>query len=98
MIAARSPASSALSCRSSTSSVVDIFVLLPSPVSATPCHRRGYRAETDETSREYGMGSGKVFPAARAKSLLNPARRLVQSPSRTVAAIGLRHGARVLEL
>jgi ubiquinone/menaquinone biosynthesis C-methylase UbiE len=44
------------------------------------------------------MRGGKVFPAAQAKSLLHPARRLVQSASRTVAAIGLPPGARVLEL
>ncbi len=52
----------------------------------------------DAPARDYGMDRGKVFPAAHAKSLLNPARRLVQSPRRTVAAIGLRPGDRVLEL
>jgi ubiquinone/menaquinone biosynthesis C-methylase UbiE len=39
-----------------------------------------------------------VFPADKAKSLLNPVRRLVQSPGRTVAAMGLTAGARVLEV
>jgi ubiquinone/menaquinone biosynthesis C-methylase UbiE len=39
--------------------------------------------------REVGMGRGKVFPAASAKSLLNPLRRLVQSAKRTVAAMEL---------
>src|SRR6478672_5502492 len=50
------------------------------------------------TSREYGLDRGKVFPAANAKSLLNPMRRLVQSPRRTVAGIGLAPDSRVLEL
>lgn len=45
-----------------------------------------------------GLNRGKVFPASHAQSLLNPARRLVQSPRRTVAAIGLRPRTRVLEL
>jgi ubiquinone/menaquinone biosynthesis C-methylase UbiE len=44
------------------------------------------------------MDRGKVFPAANARSLLNPARRLVQSARRTVAAIGLSPEAHVLEL
>src|SRR4051812_38245029 len=48
--------------------------------------------------REYGMGAGQVFPADEARSLLNPLRRLVQSPRRTVAAIGLRSTDRVLEV
>src|SRR4051794_290363 len=47
---------------------------------------------------EYGLERGKVFPAANAKSLLNPMRRLVQSPRRTVASIGLASDSRVLEL
>jgi len=49
-------------------------------------------------SREYGLDRGKVFPAANAKSLLNPLRRLVQSPRRTVASIGLNEHSHVLEL
>jgi len=48
--------------------------------------------------RTTGMGRGKVFPAAHARSLLNPARRLVQSPGRTVAGMRLAPGARVLEV
>jgi ubiquinone/menaquinone biosynthesis C-methylase UbiE len=44
------------------------------------------------------LDRGKVFPAAHARSLLNPARRLVQSPHRTVAAMRIPVGARVLEL
>ena len=44
------------------------------------------------------MGRGKVFPAEQAKSLLSPLRRLVQSPARTVAAIGLEASDRVLEV
>ena len=47
---------------------------------------------------EYGLGRGKVFPADKASSLLNPLRRLVQSPSRTVAAMNLATSARVLEV
>src|SRR5437588_1847221 len=48
--------------------------------------------------RQYGMGRGKVFPAAKAKSLVNPLRRLVQSPARTVAAMALPATARVVEI
>ncbi len=48
--------------------------------------------------REFGLDRGKVFPAAHARSLLNPARRLVQSPRRSVASIGLAPDARILEL
>jgi ubiquinone/menaquinone biosynthesis C-methylase UbiE len=48
--------------------------------------------------RAFGLTRGKVFPADRAKSLLNPLRRLVQSPARTVAAMGLAADARVLEV
>jgi len=48
--------------------------------------------------RDLGLARGKVFPADRAQSLLNPARRLVQSPRRTVAAIGLSADDRVLEV
>jgi ubiquinone/menaquinone biosynthesis C-methylase UbiE len=51
-----------------------------------------------EGDRTFGMGGGKVFPADRARSLLNPARRLVQSARRTVGSIGLHPDARVLEL
>lgn len=44
------------------------------------------------------MGRGKVFPASRARSLVNPLRRLVQSSHRTVAALGLAADAKVLEV
>jgi ubiquinone/menaquinone biosynthesis C-methylase UbiE len=44
------------------------------------------------------MGRGKVFPASKATSLLNPARRLVQSPTRLAARLGVGPDARVLEL
>lgn len=44
------------------------------------------------------MGRGKVFPASSAKSLLNPLRRLVQSPRRTVAAMRLPRSERVVEV
>ena len=49
-------------------------------------------------ARDFGLGRGKVFPAEQAKSLLNPLRRLVQSPRRTVAAMGLSANAEVLEV
>ena len=47
---------------------------------------------------EFGVGRGKVFPASKARSLLNPARRLVQSPGRVVDALGVASDARVLEI
>ena len=47
---------------------------------------------------EYGLGRGKVFPADKASSLLNPLRRLVQSPARTVACMALAEDATVLEV
>ena len=46
----------------------------------------------------FGLERGKVFPAAHARSLLNPLRKLVQSPERTVAAIHIGPADRVLEL
>ena len=48
--------------------------------------------------RSFGMGRGKVFPAGRARSLVNPMRRLVQSPRRTIAAMELAGSERVLEV
>jgi ubiquinone/menaquinone biosynthesis C-methylase UbiE len=47
---------------------------------------------------EFGLERGKVFPAAKARSLLNPLRRLVQSPRRLVAALDVGPTACVLEL
>lgn len=44
------------------------------------------------------MARGKVFPAERARSLTNPLRRVVQSPKRTVAAMGVAADDRVLEV
>lgn len=44
------------------------------------------------------MGRGKVFPARDARSLVNPLRRLVQSPGRTVSAMGLLATDQVLEI
>jgi ubiquinone/menaquinone biosynthesis C-methylase UbiE len=52
----------------------------------------------DPEAPVFGLDRGKVFPAEHARSLLNPARRLVQSPRRTIAATGVRSDARVLEL
>lgn len=53
---------------------------------------------TPAAEPEFGLGRGQVFPAERAGSLLNPLRRLVQSPARTVAAMHLAPDAHVLEL
>ena len=53
---------------------------------------------TDTESRAMGMGRGKVYPAASAGALLNPLRRLVQSPVRTVRSMSLPAGASVLEI
>ena len=53
---------------------------------------------TPPEKHEFGLKRGKVFPVERAGSLVNPLRRLVQSPSRTVAAMGLVENAIVLEV
>jgi ubiquinone/menaquinone biosynthesis C-methylase UbiE len=47
---------------------------------------------------EFGTGKGKVFPHTKARSLLNPLRRLVQPSRGTVAALDLRGDETVLEL
>ena len=47
---------------------------------------------------EFGVGRGKVFPASRARSLLNPVRRLVQSPTRLARRLEAASDARVLEV
>ena len=47
---------------------------------------------------EFGVGRGKVFPASKAASLLNPARRVVQSPTRLAARLGVSAESMVLEL
>jgi ubiquinone/menaquinone biosynthesis C-methylase UbiE len=49
-------------------------------------------------TRAFGLGRGKVFPAARASSLLNPLRRLIQSPTRTVERMALARTDTVLEI
>jgi ubiquinone/menaquinone biosynthesis C-methylase UbiE len=49
-------------------------------------------------TRTFGLGRGKVFPATRASSLLNPLRRLIQSPARTVERMGLARTDTVLEI
>jgi arsenite methyltransferase len=48
--------------------------------------------------RKLGMGRGKVYPVSRASALLNPLRRLVQSPGRTVRAMALSPAWSVLEV
>lgn len=50
------------------------------------------------SSRAFGLGRGKVFPAKRAASLLNPLRRLIQSPVRTVERMALARTDKVLEI
>jgi ubiquinone/menaquinone biosynthesis C-methylase UbiE len=47
---------------------------------------------------DYGVGRGKVFPATKARSLLNPVRRIVQPPRRVVDSLGATPDARVLEI
>lgn len=54
--------------------------------------------EVPSERRAVGLGRGKVFPADRARSLVHPLRRLLQSPARTVAAMGLSPGATVVEV
>lgn len=54
--------------------------------------------DTANMDTEFGVGRGKVFPAAKARSLLNPARRIVQPPHRVVEALGVAPDARVLEI
>jgi ubiquinone/menaquinone biosynthesis C-methylase UbiE len=49
-------------------------------------------------TRTFGLGRGMVFPAARAGSLLNPLRRLIQSPTSTVRRMGLAGTDMVLEI
>jgi ubiquinone/menaquinone biosynthesis C-methylase UbiE len=54
--------------------------------------------DTATVDHEFGVGRNKVFPAAKARSLLNPARRLVQPPRRIVDALDAAPGARVFEI
>lgn len=54
--------------------------------------------DTADVSIEFGVGRGKVFPPSKARSLLNPARRIVQPPRRVVEALGAATDARVLEI
>jgi ubiquinone/menaquinone biosynthesis C-methylase UbiE len=49
-------------------------------------------------TKQFGLGRGMVFPAKRARSLLNPLRRLIQSPTRTVQRMALVRTDRVLEI
>src|SRR5689334_8756161 len=53
---------------------------------------------SSRSPRVFGLGRGKVFPAADARSLINPLRRLVQSPRRTVDALGLEPDSAVIEI
>ena len=47
---------------------------------------------------DFGLGRGKVFPAKAAGSLLNPLRRLIQSPSRMTARMAVQRTDKVLEI
>jgi ubiquinone/menaquinone biosynthesis C-methylase UbiE len=58
----------------------------------------GRVSDPQAAQRTYGTGRGAVFPASKAGSLVHPLRRALQSPKRTVAAMGLRGSERVLEL
>lgn len=49
-------------------------------------------------TRAFGLGRGKVFPAKHAGSLVNPLRRLIQSPRRTVERMALARTDTVLEI
>ena len=56
-------------------------------------------SDTDgPAARSFGLEAGSVYPAENASALLNPLRRIVQSPRRTVDAIQLPPDATVLEL
>ena len=48
--------------------------------------------------RQFGLGRGKVFPAAKARSLLHPVRKLIQPPGSLVRRLELPDSARILEL
>lgn len=48
--------------------------------------------------RQFGLGRGKVFPAANAKSLLNPLRKLIQPPAAVVRRLELTPSDRILEI
>ncbi len=68
-------------------------------VSSTVLTSPGGLTVTDMSeARQFGVGRGKVFPASKAQSLVNPLRRLVQSPKRTVAAMHVASDADVLEI
>ena len=53
---------------------------------------------SSRSPRLFGLGRGKVFPAADARSLINPLRRLVQSSRRTVDALRLHPDWAVIEI
>ena len=55
-------------------------------------------APTDSATKKLGLERGKVFPAKHARSLLNPARRFIQSPTRMVERMALLRTDRVLEI
>ncbi len=47
---------------------------------------------------QFGLGKGKVYPHQKARSLLNPVRRLIQSPERLIRSIQMHGDESVLEL
>lgn len=50
------------------------------------------------TDRQLGLGRGKVFPAAKAMSLLHPLRNLIQPPAAVVQRLDMSPSARILEI
>ena len=55
-------------------------------------------SEPVTADRQFGMARAKVYPASKARQLLNPGRRLVQPPRRVVRQIGLEPSTLVLEV
>ena len=74
------------------------------PVRKLPDQKESWNADLStresrmSVTRAFGLGRGKVFPAKRAASLLNPLRRLIQSPVRTVERMALASTDKVLEI
>ncbi len=63
----------------------------------TPNRGPGYTAAVTAQA-QFGLGKGKVYPHQKAGSLLNPVRRLIQSPERLARSIGMGGEESVLEL
>jgi ubiquinone/menaquinone biosynthesis C-methylase UbiE len=50
------------------------------------------------SGQKFGLGKGAIYPAEHARALLNPARRLIQSPRRVVGIASIADGTKLLEL